>query len=240
MTVKPATLSDTLLPIVTAVQRLLAETATPGAKTFVPPPQPGPPTDSMEFAQRVVQRFLASQGDALRRGIEPADVSDSLLKLLLEEDSHRRLARNQWNDLRNAVRQASMQLGAALEALHETVRTLGLGYRPTLVELGAFLRSLVAKNGGVQNMTPQLLEQMVKSSAISFWQAALVRLWTSRKKGSLSPALADEDLETLFLDASALEELAVSGDGPWDAYVAQAAALRAHRHLANVLENLSP
>ena len=242
MSVKPGGVTDTLLPIVNSVQRLLSETAAPGAKTVVPPPQAGPPTDTMEFAQRVVQKFLATQGDALRRGVEPADVSDSLMKLLLEEDSQRRLARNQWHDLRNAVRQAGVRLGAALEALHDTVQTLGLGYKPTLLELGESLRSLIEKHGGPSTLTPQVLEQLVANGAIQPWQAALLRLWSSRRKGrpgEPAESLGDEALETLFLDAETLEELAATGDGPWGAYVAQAAALRAHRHLGKALTALS-
>jgi len=240
MTIKPAAINDTLLPIVTSVQHLLAETAAKGQKTVVPPPQPAAQTDTMEFAQRVVQRFLATQGEALRRGVEPGDVSDALLKLLMEEDSQRRVARNQWTDLRNAVRQAGVRLGAALEALHDTVRTLGLGYRPTLVELAASLRAVIAKAGGCDKMSPQLLEQLIQSGALTPWQATLVRLWMARRKGAGAAPLTDEDLEALFLDSAALEELAEAGGGPWDAYVAQAAALRAHRHMGEALDHLAP
>jgi hypothetical protein len=240
MAVKPTAINDTLLPIVTSVQRLLAEDKVHGQKTIVPPLQHAAKNDSLEFAQRVVERFLASQGDALRRGIEPHDVSESLLKLLLEEDGQRKALRNQWTDLRNAVRQASVRLGAALEAMHETVRSLGLGYRPTLIELAAKLRAQLGQIGGPASLTVQHLEQWAKSGELATWQAALLRLWSSRREGSSAAALSDEALEALFLDADALEELAAAGEGPWDAYVAQAAALRAYRHLGAALVQLSP
>lgn len=233
---------DSILPIINSVQQILAERAAQ-PRTVVPAPKP--PTghgssDGMEIAQRVAERFLAQQGERIQRGASAGEISETLLTLLLEEGGRAGRASNkqtQLHELLTTLRQTSHSLGAALDSVGVTIRRLGFGYQPTLLDLRAELARLLGElaPGTTIEQAAAALARLASSGQLEPWRAALFAWWLKRKQtvGLIPPG--DEELEALMTDADALAELAGAGSGPWEAYTAQATALLAHRRLGHAL-----
>ncbi len=236
---------DNLLPIISSVQRILAERAAQ-PRTVVPAPKAPTGhsgTDGMDIAQRVAERFLAQQGERIQRGISAGEISETLLSLLLEEGGRTgRSAGKQapLHELLSTLRETSQRFGAALDAVGSTVRRLGFGFQPTLPELRGELGRLLAELG--PGVTPEqaaaALSRLAASGQLEPWRAALFALWLKRKRTSDVGPPSDEEVEALMTDAETLTELEKSGAGPWEAYTAQATALVAHRRLGRALAAL--
>lgn len=239
---------NSLRSAVTSLQQFLSDTAQQGVTSpdvirqqAVAAQFPYP-----ELAAQIF-KFLQGKRVSFGAGLSLEDISDAFLALLMDPDAVEALgagkAKNPWLKVRNVLRNTGAQLGTSLIDVYNTVRATGLGYTPTILELAEILGGLFAelaeedkrydrKKGG--DLTA--LQKMARSRGLTPWQIALAALWMRRRKKDLPPT--DADLEELFADREALEEL-MQSDGPWDIYVTQSEALRTLRHFGECLVELA-
>jgi len=88
------------------------------------------------------------------------------------------------------------------------------------------------------DLTEQLREAVTRGE-LEPWKAALLGEWLQRGEAT-EAGPSPEGLARLLVDEAVLTRLKASGEGPWDALVAQARSLLAHGHVGQALDALTP
>jgi hypothetical protein len=171
------------------------------------------------------------------------EVSDAFMTLLLDQEAVEALgagkAQNPWQAVRLALRNTGQAIGQSLIDVYNTVRELGMGYTPTVLELSAELSALLKQLAATGKDGEAALRALGNKVGTEAWKIALLAALLRRRKKA-GGDITDEELEEIFADKKLIAALEKeTPEGPWDVYRAQGEALRMLRQFGQGLIELA-